>query len=144
MFASRSILRSSAVGLFATGLDFGALALLVSALGVPARVASVPALLLGILVQFVGNKRFVFRDTSREWLRQAGLFMAVEALGFLANLVVFDRLLVLTPLPYLACRLLSTLCVYFGLCWPLWARIFVPRGGDVSHARGSKCTREAS
>jgi hypothetical protein len=57
-------------------------------------------------------------------LKQGGLFLGVEGLGLLSNLVVFDRLLVWTPLPYLLCRVLSTALVYYALCLPLWARIF--------------------
>ncbi|HWA74567.1 MAG TPA: GtrA family protein [Polyangiaceae bacterium] len=116
--------RSAMVGLVATALDFGILSLLVSGFGVSARLASLPALAVGIVVQFVGNKQLAFRDASPDWLKQAGLFLAVEGFGLLSNLVVFDRLLVWTPLPYLLCRILSTAFVYYALCLPLWARIF--------------------
>jgi putative flippase GtrA len=134
MPASTSFSRSALVGLAATVLDFGVLSLLVTGLGVPARLASLPALALGICVQFVGNKWLAFRDPSPEWLRQAGLFLAVEGLGLLANLVVFDRLLVWTPLPYLVCRVVSTSLVYFALCLPLWARIFAGEAGRIRGA----------
>ena len=126
--------RSAAVGLAATVLDFGVLSLLVTGLGVPARLASLPALALGISVQFIGNKWLAFRDPSPAWLRQAGLFLAVEGLGLLANLVAFDRLLAWTPLPYLACRVISTSLVYFALCLPLWARIFASEPGGMRGA----------
>lgn len=116
--------RSAVVGFVATALDFAVLSLLVSGFGVSARLASLPALALGIVVQFFGNKQLAFRDRSPAWLRQAGLFLGVEGLGLLSNLVVFDRLLVWTPLPYLLCRVLSTSLVYFAVCLPLWARIF--------------------
>lgn len=108
--------------------------MLVTGFGVPARLASLPALALGIGVQFVGNKWLAFRDPSPEWIRQAGLFLAVEGAGFLANVIVFDRLLAWTPLPYLLCRMLSTSLVYFALCLPLWARIFA---AESPGARGS-------
>lgn len=120
--------RSAAVGLVATALDFVVLSLLVTGLAVPARLASLPALALGVGVQFLGNKWLAFRDPSPEWLRQGVLFLAVEALGLLCNLALFDRLIAWTPLPYLLCRVLSTSLVYFGVCLPLWARIFA--GGE--------------
>lgn len=120
----RTLSRSAAVGLVATGLDFFVLIALVSGLGLPPRVASVPALTLGIAAQFVGNKWLAFRNPSRDWLRQAGWFLAIEAFGFLCNAVCFDRLLVLTHLPYVVCRVLSTSIVYFGVCLPLWSRLF--------------------
>ena len=116
--------RSAGVGLVATALDFLALVALVSGVGLPPRVASLPALSLGIVVQFVGNKWLAFRDPSRDWLRQASTFLGIEALGFVCNAVCFDRLVALTPLPFVVCRVLSTSIVYFGVCLPLWSRLF--------------------
>lgn len=116
--------RSAVVGLVATGIDFLVLIALVSGLGLPPRIASLPALTLGIAAQFIGNKWLAFRDPSRAWLRQAACFLGIEALGFACNAVCFDRLLLLTHLPYVVCRVLSTSIVYFGVCLPLWSRLF--------------------
>ncbi len=118
------LVRSMGVGVFATATDLGVLALLVSGLGWAPRAASLPALLLGIVVQFLGNKLLAFDDRRPEWLRQGAQFMAVEALGFVANLVLFDRAIALTHLPYLPVRLATTSFVYFAICLPLWTRIF--------------------
>ena len=120
----RTLSRSAVVGLVATGLDFLVLIALVSGLGLEPRIASFPALSLGIAAQFVGNKWLAFRDRSPDWVRQAGCFLAIEAIGFVCNAVCFDRLLVLTHLPYVVCRALSTSIVYFGVCLPLWSRLF--------------------
>lgn len=120
------LLRSSAVGLLATVTDLVVLVLLVSGGGIDVRIASVPALTLGIAVQFVGNKLFAFEDRSQEWARQGAQFLLVEALGFSANLVLFDLIVSRTHLPYLPVRLLTTSLVYFGICLPLWSRIFKP------------------
>lgn len=116
--------RSAGVGAVATAVDLGALALLVSVIGLSPRAASVPALSLGIAVQFFGNKLFAFADGSPHWLRQGAQFLAVEALGFTLNLLLFDLAVAHTPLPYLAARVLSTSVVYFAVCLPLWSRIF--------------------
>jgi putative flippase GtrA len=129
--------RSAAVGFVATGFDFIVLIALVSGLGLPPRIASLPALSLGIVMQFVGNKWIAFRDPSRDWLRQAACFLAIELLGFVCNAVCFDRLLVLTPLPYVVCRALSTSVVYFGVCLPLWSRLFASASGDTLKATRS-------
>lgn len=118
------LVRSMGVGVFATATDLGVLALFVSGLGVPPRVASVPALVLGIVVQFLGNKLLAFDDRRPDWLRQGAQFMAVEAIGFVANLLLFDRAMALTHLPYLPVRLATTSFVYFAICLPLWTRIF--------------------
>jgi putative flippase GtrA len=120
----RTLTRSALVGLVATGLDFLVLIILVSGLGLLPRIASLPALSLGIVAQFVGNKWIAFRDPSRDLFRQVTCFLAVELLGFVCNAVCFDRLLVFTHLPYVVCRALSTSIVYFGICLPLWSRLF--------------------
>lgn len=121
------VLRSMIVGSLATVVDLALLALLVSGLNVPPRVASPPALAVGITAQFFGNKLFAFQDHSRAWLRQGALFMAVEALGFGVNLALYDLLIAHTTLPYLPVRMATTSLVYFGLCLPLWSRIFQQR-----------------
>lgn len=120
----RTLSRSAVIGLLATTLDFATLIVLVSGFGLTPRSASLPALSLGIAAQFVGNKWLAFRDPSRAWARQAAWFLGIEALGFVCNAFCFDRLLALTPLPYVVCRVLSTSLVYFAVCLPLWSRLF--------------------
>jgi len=124
-----------AVGSIATIMDLGVLTFLVSGLGLSARIASAPALALGIAAQFVGNKLFAFGDRSRAWVRQGLQFLAVEALGFVANLGIFDLCMTHTRLPYLGVRLCTTNLVYFGICLPLWSCIFRPAPG--TSAEGS-------
>ncbi|HMR08838.1 MAG TPA: GtrA family protein [Polyangiaceae bacterium] len=121
------VIRSSAVGLLATATDLVVLALLVSGVGMDPRVASLPALCLGIGIQFVGNKWFAFENRERAWARQGAQFLAVETLGFGANLVLFDLVMAHSSLPYLPVRLVTTSLVYFGICLPLWSRIFKPK-----------------
>jgi putative flippase GtrA len=116
--------RSAGVGALATIVDLAALALLTHAAGLPPRTASAPALLLGVAVQFVGNKRFAFQDDDPAWAAQALRFAAVEAVAFAANLCLFDLAARTTPAPPVALRLVTTSLVYFGLCLPLWSRIF--------------------
>jgi putative flippase GtrA len=121
------VLRSAAVGIVATGADLLALAVLVDGVGLSPRLANLPALAIGIAVQFAGNKWFAFADRSPDWARQGAQFLAVEALGMTANLVLFDLAVTRTPLPYLAARMLATSIVYFAICLPLWSRIFRAR-----------------
>ncbi len=111
------------VGVLATGVDLATLGGLTWA-GVPVRVASVVALSLGVGLQFVGNKWFAFRDRSGAWLKQGGAFLGVEALGFAANLALFDVAVRALPAPILLVRMLTTSLVYFGLCLPLWSLVF--------------------
>lgn len=117
-------LRSAGVGIVATGVDLLALGLLTSWGGLDPRLASAPALTLGVIVQFVGNKLFAFGDRSERWVRQGIEFLAVEALGFTANLALFHLVVSHSALPVLPVRLLTTSFVYFAICLPLWSRIF--------------------
>lgn len=127
-----TVARSATIGILATLTDLTALALLVSGFGMSPRLASMPALALGIAVQFVGNKWFAFGDRSPAWLRQGAQFLGVETLGFAANLLLFDLALRFTQLPYLPLRLLTTNLVYFAICLPLWSLIFKNRTEESS------------
>ncbi len=126
-----TLARSLSVGALATAVDLALLQGLVLA-GAPVRAASVAALSSGVAVQFFGNKLFAFRDRSRAWARQGGLFLGVEALGFAANLALFDVAVRALPLPIVVVRLLSTNVVYFALCLPLWSLIFRHRQEEAS------------
>lgn len=126
------LVRSGGVGALATAIDLLTLAALTHAAGLPARVASVFALSLGVAVQFVGNKLVTFRDRSPRWGAQARRFLAVEAVAFAANLALFDLALRAAPhAPPVALRVVTTNVVYLGLCLPLWSRIF-QRSSEVS------------
>jgi len=110
------------VGVAATVADLLALALLVDVGGLAPRAANVPALVAGVLVQFLGNKLVAFRDRSRDWLGQGARFAAVEAGAFVLNAVAFTVLV--GALPYWAARLVGTALVYFLYSYPLWGRVF--------------------
>jgi putative flippase GtrA len=119
-----TLLRSAGVGVLATGTDLALLAVLVSALHVPVRLASVAALTSGIFVQFIGNKLLAFGDRSNRWLAQGAQFLGAETLGFLLNVALYDLAITHTELPYFPVRLATTSIVYFLVCFPLWLRIF--------------------
>jgi putative flippase GtrA len=115
------------VGAVATLTDLLVLTVLANGFHLGPRLASLPALASGIAVQFVGNKIFAFEDASKRWAEQAVLFLGVEAMGFIANLALFDVAVRYVPVPFVVVRLLTTNAVYFGLCLPLWSRIFARR-----------------
>jgi putative flippase GtrA len=119
-----TFVRSAGVGITATATDLGLLALLVSGLGAPVRVASVLALSFGVAVQFVGNKLFAFSDRSPRWFAQGAQFLGVEAIAFSLNLGLYDLAVTHTGLPYLPLRLATTSLVYFLVCYPLWCKVF--------------------
>jgi putative flippase GtrA len=120
----RTLLKSALVGGVATLVDLCAMSLFVYGAGILPRVASPFSLALGLACQFVGNKVFAFEDRSRAWGRQAALFLMVEALGFAANVALFDFAVRFSPLPLLVTRMGAQALVYFGLCLPAWSLIF--------------------
>ncbi len=126
-----TFIRSALVGVVATAADLGTLWLLIRGLGVPPVGANVPALLVGVTVQYLGNKYVAFRDMSRDHLRQGSRFLLVEAGTFLLNSAGFHVLVTQTALPFYAARLVVALAVYSGFSFPLWARIFRTRPTGV-------------
>ena len=122
----RTLLRSLLVGAAATAVDLLALILLVELFGMDPRWANVPALTLGLAVQFVGNKYFAFQDHRPQVLRQGSLFLLVETGAFALNALAFHLLVTLATTPYLLARLVGAAVVYIGFSYPLWRLIFKP------------------
>lgn len=118
--------RSAIVGILASLADLGLLALLIDGLHMSPAWANLPALTFGLVIQFVGNKRYAFRDRSPQVLRQGSLFLFVETGAFLLNAAMFHLLSPILGLPWVLARALGTSSVYFGFSYPLWGRIFRP------------------
>ncbi len=118
--------RSAIVGILASLADLGLLALLIDGLQMSPAWANLPALTFGLLIQFIGNKHYAFRDRSPQLLRQGSLFLAVETGAFLLNAALFHLLSPILGLPWILARALATSGVYFGFSYPLWGRIFRP------------------
>ena len=133
-------IRSALVGLVATAADVGALALLIQVVGLSPVQANVPALLVGIGIQYVGNKYVAFGDRSNDHVRQGALFLLVEAGTILLNVAGFHLLVTRTAIPYWLVRPIVTCAVYCGFSFPLWAKIFKPRAGTARprRARGAR------
>jgi putative flippase GtrA len=124
---STPLSRSAIVGVAATLADL-AMLMLLDRLGVSPAWANVPALTLGIVIQFVGNKLWAFRDRNndaRALARQGGTFLAIEAVAFVLNAALFHVLAVLVGVPALLARVLVSAAVYFGFSFPLWGRVFI-------------------
>jgi putative flippase GtrA len=139
---ARSMLASGA----ATLTDQGALLFAVAVLGVPARMASVPALVLAGVVNFLGNRSFAFRDGGGRLGRQAPRFALVQLASIALNALLFDlgmRALAGHANAYWALRLAVNSVVYLGWSFPMFGRVFRSEGGAVSSdlpraaARGS-------
>ena len=109
------------MGVVATLADLLALAVLVDVCGLAPQAANVPALAVGVAVQFLGNKVVAFRNQSPAWLEQGARFAVVEAGAFALNALAFAALA--TVAPYWAARLVGSALVYFLYSLPLWRRV---------------------
>lgn len=127
----KTVLRSALAGLAATGSDLATLWLLVSVLHLSPRAANVPALLVGALVNFVGNRRYAFHASAGSAAKQAAGYSAVEAVALALNGLLYEAALRFFPSTaelYWLVRVVASCAVF--LCWsyPLWRRVFrVPR-----------------
>lgn len=120
----KTLSRSAAVGILASAADLVVLVLLVHGCGLGPRTANLPALLVGVFIQYFGNKYWAFEDRSTDHLRQGSAFALVE-LGTLAlNAGGFHLLVAFRVLPYPLIRVLVSLSVYLGFSYPLWRRVF--------------------
>jgi putative flippase GtrA len=127
-------LRAGIAGMAATGADLATLALLVSVMHVDARVASVPALLVGGVVNFLGNRHFAFRAQGGHVARQAAGYTVVEVVALVLNGWLYDTVLRLVPgarAAYAIVRLVTSHAVFLGWSYPLWKKVFA-LPGDVA------------
>jgi len=115
--------RSTIVGIVATILDYTILEICVRGLGATPLIGKIPALTVGTLTQFFGNRHYGFRAQSGKLHRQLPLFLLVEASAFLVTLEVF-HLLVKWGVPLEIANGLSGTIVYFGVSYPIWHWVF--------------------
>lgn len=123
----KKLLRAGIAGGIATLVDLATLSFLVSVLGLHARIASVPALILGGIANFVGNRHYAFRAREGSLSKQAVLYTIVEVMALAMNGFLYDAVLHAFPQTthaYWLVRLATSHVVF--LCWsyPLWSRVF--------------------
>jgi putative flippase GtrA len=121
------LLRAGVAGIAATASDLATLALLVSVLHVDPRVANIPALLVGGVVNFLGNRHFAFRARDGHVGKQAVGYTAVELVALALNGLLYDQ--VLRTLPgaghvYWLVRLVTSHLVFLVWSYPLWRKVF--------------------
>jgi putative flippase GtrA len=124
------LLRSAGAGAAATLVDLAFLTALVALAGMAPRAASVPALVLGNVVTFFGQKYFAFQAQRAHAPGQVASFVLVEGGGFVLNVLLFELVLRLLPaatLHYALTRLLTTNTVWLLYSFPLWHLVFRPK-----------------
>ncbi len=125
-----TLLRSTLAGGAATAVDLLVLFACIHLLGWSPRIASLPALLAGGVVNFHGNRTFAFRATSGSLQRQATLFVLSELVTLALNGILYD-LAVRTLHPgtggAMVIRLLTQNMVFLAWSFPVWRVVFRTR-----------------
>lgn len=116
--------RSVLVGLVATAADVSTLAILVQIVHLTPTQANVPSLLVGMAIQFVGVRRWVFHAQEGSVRAQVLRFGLAEAGTLALNALVFHLLVTRTPIPYWLDRPIGTALVYVGFSYHAWKRVF--------------------
>jgi len=119
--------RSGGAGLLAGATDLATLTLLVRAAGVSPRAASVPALVLGAVVMFFGQKYLAFRASGKPSARELVTFTLVQLGGLALTAWLFDWLLSAVPLAtshFVVSRMIVTNLVWLAYSFPLWHFVF--------------------
>lgn len=123
------LLRSALAGGAATATDLLVLFTFIQA-GCSPRVASVPALIAGGVVNFYGNRTFAFRATAGAIERQAMLFTLSELVTLALNGVLYD-LAVRTLSPStgaaMVIRLVAQNLVFLAWSFPIWRLVFATK-----------------
>ncbi len=125
-----TLLRAGVAGLAATAADLATLTVLVSVPHVDPRLASLPALLVGGVVNFLGNRHFAFRARDGNVGKQVAGYTAVEIVALAVNGLLYDTVLRLVPgarAAYWLVRLVTSHAVFLGWSYPLWRRVFAVR-----------------
>lgn len=121
-----TFLRSALTGGAATLADLGVIAFAVGVLHQRPTAANVPALLVGAVVQFFGNRAFAFRAKG-PLHRQAALFALAEAVTLLLNGALYHAVATLLPLSTaeaVVARAITTNLVFVLWSYPVWKRVF--------------------
>lgn len=121
------VLRAALAGGAATAADVATLTVLVSALHVDPHYANLPALLVGGILGFFGNRHFVFRAGTGDPKRQFAGYVIVEGIGLFLSGLLFDLALRYVPHSrdfYVPLRLVSGNVVFLAWSFPLWNRVF--------------------
>jgi putative flippase GtrA len=122
-----TMLRSAIAGGAATLSDLGVLFFCITALGLSARVASIPALVAGGIVNFYGNRSFAFRAQSGSLRRQATLYAITEVIALAFNGFLYDaavRWLHPSNGGALVVRLVTCNAVFLLWSYPIWRWVF--------------------
>jgi putative flippase GtrA len=119
------ISKTLVVGGVATAADFALLVGFVQFGGWTPQKANVPSLVLGALIQFLGNRYFVFKHARHNHFGKQMLgFAAAEAAALLVNAGLYYALVTWTNINFALARPLGTFLVFSLFSYPMWALVF--------------------
>lgn len=117
--------KSLLAGAAATLTDFGVFVLLHNALNVVAIWATVPALIAGGVVNFIGNRRYAFHAHRGKLTKQAQRFTVVTLIALGLNFLIFWGAEKLVPTwPAWLLRLIIGNVVYLAWSYPMFKVVF--------------------
>lgn len=122
--------RSGVAGAGASLADLAVLTALTEGFGVSPRAASVPALVVGAVVMFFGQKYLAFQSRSSVGRREVLAFSAVQLGGLVLTGLAFELALRVFPALspyYVLVRLVTTNLVWLLYSFPLWHWVFRPQ-----------------
>jgi putative flippase GtrA len=131
--------RSLLTGGVATLVDLLVLGVAVGSFGVDPRIANIPALLAGAVVQFAGNRHFAFRAADGPLGKQALLFALTEVVALTLNALGFElvaRAVALDASGALLGRVVVSFFVFMLWSHPVWTRVFSSEPLAPSSAAG--------
>ena len=120
-------MRSALAGLAATAADLATLSGLVVLAHWSPRAANVPALIVGGVVNFVGNRVYAFHAREGNVAVQAIGYTAVELVALALNGLLYEAILRWVPATteiFWLVRLLTTNVVFLLWSYPLWHHVF--------------------
>jgi dolichyl-phosphate beta-glucosyltransferase len=109
------------VGGIGTGVDIGVLFLMHGILLVPLLPATAIAFFVAVVSNFLGNKFFTFRDTSKRYSEQFIKFLSVSIVGLILTLFLMQLFTVWIGIFYIFSKLLTSGIV---LVWNFFANAF--------------------
>ncbi len=122
------LLKAAIAGGAATLADVAVLTLLVAGLGLTPAAANVPALVVGGVVNFFGNRHFAFRARSGDVVQQAVRYGVVEIVALVLNGVLYAAAIHAAGARashlFWAIRLATSHVVFLGWSYPLWRHVF--------------------
>ncbi len=120
------MVRVGVSGVAATGIDIAALVLLVEALRSHVTLAAFLAAALGGVSNFLINKYWAFRDSSRIELRQVTVYSFVSLVTAAFVAVAVHMLAVVMFLPYLLAKAIAAVLVFLVWTYPAQSRLVFP------------------